>query len=140
MVFSATSALTRSAVPTGTVDFVTITLGPSIWAPTARAALHRRHVGLAIRAGGSADGEEDDAASVLDRHLEIGGECQAAFGKILGDERRQTRFVKRDHSRDEAADPLDVVVHAHDGVAGLSARHAPVTNPTYPDPMIVIRI
>jgi hypothetical protein len=111
------TALTRSPVPTGTVDLSTTTLKPVMCRPILRAAASTYlQVGRAVFVRRRAHGDELHVG-MFDAGGNIGRERQAAGRAVAVDQLLQARFVDRHAAGIQQRDLLFVDIEAEHGVA-----------------------
>ena len=122
---SASLARTLSAVPTGTVDLVTTTLGSAMCVADGGGDLeHVAQIRRAVLVGRGADGDEDDPAV---RHAlgGIGGEAEPAGGGVRPHQIVEPGLVDRDAPGLQRLDLGGVDVDAEHLVADLR-QHGPL--------------
>ena len=114
-----------SAVPTGTVDLVTITLGSFMCWPIVRATASTCCRSAEPSSSGGVPTAMKTTSAVLDRGADVGGEPEPALGLVALDHAARAR-ARRSGSRSAASRSIlpRVDVGADDVVAGLGEARA----------------
>ena len=117
---SRTMRSTSSPVPTGTVDFVTITVKPSSASgDLARCLVDIGQIGMAVAAPRWRPDRDEDRVGLTYRLGEIQGEGEPARPHIVGDELGKTRLEDRHLAPLQSGDLARVLVDAGDHMAEI---------------------